>query len=98
MKIVNRKRFITSISITIGVIFFIILLFVNISFSHAETNYKKIAVSCGDTLWNIAKYEKTNNEYFENKEIRDIIDEIKYTNHLSTSNINVGQELSIPTF
>lgn len=97
MKIVNKKKFIRSMSITIGLIIFIILLLINTSFSHTETNYKKVSVISGDTLWTIAKFEKDNNSYFEDKDIRYIVDEIKYINNLNTSNLNIGDELTIPT-
>lgn len=96
MRIVNKKKFIRSMSITIGLIIFIILMLANISFSHTEVNYKEIAISSGDTLWSIAKYEKNNNDYFENRDIRDIVDEIKYLNNLSNSNLSIGDKLSIP--
>lgn len=97
MKIINKKKFIRSISIIIGLIIFIILMLVNISFSHTEVSYKQIYISSGDTLWNIAKYEKENNIFFEDKDIRYIIDEIKYINNLNTSNLNIGDKLTIPT-
>lgn len=97
MKRVNKKKFIKSTSIAIGLIAFIMLVLINTSFSHTETVYKKVAVISGDTLWSIAKYEKTNNLYFENKDIRDIVDEIKCLNKLSSSNLKVGDELNIPT-
>lgn len=97
MKIVNKKKFIRSISITISLIIFIILMLANISFSHTEVKHKTISVIGGDNLWNIAKYEKENNMYFEDKDIRDIVYEIKYLNNLNTSNLNVGDELTIPT-
>ena len=97
MRIVNKKKFIRSTSVTIGLIIFIILIFSNIGFSHTEINYKEIAISSGDTLWNIAKYERTNNEYFKNDDIRDIVDEIKHLNNLSSSNLEIGDKLSIPT-
>ena len=96
MRIVNKKKFIRRMSITIGLIIFIILMLANISFSHTEVNYKEIAISSGDTLWSIAKYEKNNNDYFENRDIRDIVDEIKYLNNLSNSNLSIGDKLSIP--
>lgn len=96
MKIVDMKKFIRSISIIIGLIIFIILILVNTSFSHTEVSYKQIYISSGDTLWNIAKYEKENNVYFEDKDIRYIIDEIKYINNLNTSSLNIGDELNIP--
>lgn len=97
MRRINKIKFIRSTSITIGLIIFLILILTNISFSHTETSYKEVYVSSGDTLWNIAKNEQTNNLYFENKDIRDIIDEIKYLNNLNNSNLKIGDELSIPT-
>ena len=98
MKIVNKKKFIRSISIIICLIIFIILMLINTSLSHTEINYKQIYISSGDTLWDIAKYEKENNIYFEDKDIRYIIDEIKYINNLNTSILNIGDELNIPIF
>ena len=64
--------------------------------SHSNTTYKTIYVSSGDTLWTIAKEEKNNNIYFESKDVRNIVDEIKYANNLNESNLKIGQELSIP--
>lgn len=97
MKIVNRKKFIRSVSITLGLILFLILVFANSSFSHTEVSFKKVVVSSGDTLWSLAKYEKNNNAYFENDDVRDIIDVIKITNNLNNSNLEIGDELTIPT-
>ena len=97
MRIINRKKFIRSVSITICLIIFLIMLFINTSFSHTEIKYKKISVISGDTLWNIAKQERNTNDYFNNKDIRDIVDEIKYLNNLKSSNLNIGDELAIPT-
>ena len=97
MKIINKRKFIRSLSVTITLIIFIILLSINTSFSHTETTYKKISIMSGDSLWSIAKFEKNNNIYFENRDIRDIIDEIKYINHLNTSELNIGDQLTIPT-
>ena len=97
MKRVNKRKFIRSTSITIGLIIFLILVLSNISFSHTEVIYKEIAVSSGDTLWSIARYEQNNNDYFENRDVRDIIDEIKFLNNLSSSNLSIGNKLSIPT-
>ena len=97
MKRINKRKFIRSTSITIGLIIFLILVLSNISFSHTEIIYKEIAVSSGDTLWSIAKYEKNNNTYFEDKDVRDIINEIKNINKLNTSNLSIGDKLIIPT-
>ena len=96
MRIVNKKKFIRSISILVGIVVFFILVMANKCFSHTEVNYKKISVISGDSLWNIAKYEKSNNKYFQNKDIRCIVDEIKYMNNLNTSNLKIGDELTIP--
>lgn len=97
MKIVNKKKFIRSVSVTIGLIIFLLLMLINRSFSHTETTYKTISVISGDSLWSIAKYEKENNIYFENRDIRYIVDEIKYINNLTTSNLSIGDQLNIPT-
>lgn len=97
MKIVDKRKFIRSLMI-IGI--FIVLIgfvFINKSFSHSEISYKKLYVSSGDTLWNIAKLEKNSNSYFENKDIRDVVEELKVTNNLTNSNLEIGQELNIPT-
>lgn len=97
MKIVNKKKFIRSLVLIFIFLMFIIFSFINKSFSHSEVSYQKLYVSSGDTLWDIARQQQNNNQYFENKDIRDVIDEIKYINNLNTSNLNVGDELSIPT-
>lgn len=97
MKIINMKKVARSISIIVGLIVFIILFINNISFSHTEINYKKIDIISGDTLWSIARFEQCNNPYFENKNIRDIVDEIKYVNKLNNSNLKIGDKLTVPT-
>lgn len=97
MKIVDKRKFIRSLIVIGGVILLISFIFANKTLSHAETSYKKIYVSSGDTLWNIAQEQKSTNQYFEDKDIRTIVDEIKYTNNLDTSSLKVGQELNIPT-
>lgn len=96
MKIVNKRKFIRSIVIIGIFIALISFIFVNKTLSHTETSYQKMYVSSGDTLWNIAKEQKGSNQYFEEKDIRTIIDEIKYTNHLNNSDLEIGQELNIP--
>lgn len=96
MKIVDKRKFIRSLIVIGGIILLISFIFANKTFSHSATSYKKIHVSSGDTLWNIAQEQKNTNLYFEDKDIRSIIDEIKYTNNLNTSNLEIGQELNIP--
>ena len=96
MKIVNMKKFVRSIVLMFGILIILGFIFINKSFSHTETIYKKIFISPGDTLWTIAKYEKNNNEYFDNRDLREIIYELKRINDLNDSNLKVGQELNIP--
>lgn len=96
LKITNKKKFIRSILIILGAIMFISLFISNISFSHGENNYKTIYVSNGDTLWSIAKEEQENNSYYENRNIREIVNNIKDINKLNNSNLITNQKLVIP--
>ena len=94
MKIVDRKKFYRMILIVIGIISFIIFVFSTSSFSGGEIEEKVIYISSGDTLWSIASEEKENNLYYKNKDIRDIILEIKKINGLSNNEtLSVGQKI-----
>lgn len=75
---------------------FISLFISNISFSHGENNYKTIYVSNGDTLWSIAKEEQENNAYYEDKDIREVVNNIKTVNKLNSSDLSSNQKLVIP--
>lgn len=96
MKIKNVKKFVRSILIILGVILIISLLISKSSLSFKETEYKKISVSSGDTLWEIASYNQRSNDYYKNKDIRYIINDIMKINNLENSSLTVGQELLIP--
>lgn len=96
LKIVSLRKFIRSILVILGIIICISLFISNTSFSHADTKYKTIYVSSGDTLWNIAKEQKETNAYYENKDIRDIINNIKSVNKLNSSDVSANQKLIIP--
>ncbi len=96
LKITNKKKFIRSILIVLGVIMFISLFIGNISFSHGENSYKTIYVSNGDTLWSIAKEEQGSNAYYENKNIREVVNNIKTVNKLNNSDLSTNQKLVIP--
>ncbi|MBP3597258.1 MAG: LysM peptidoglycan-binding domain-containing protein [Clostridia bacterium] len=79
------------------IILSIIVLFFSLK-SHAYNNsisYKTIIVNRGQTLWNIAKEEQKSNEYFKNKDIRDIIKNIEKTNNIKNSTIYENQKLKI---
>lgn len=93
---INVKNFLRSSIITIFLIVILILILSNISLSHNNVNYKKIPIQSGDTLWSIAKFEKNNNKYFENRDIRDIVYEIQNLNKLSSSNLKIGDQINIP--
>ena len=97
MKIVNTNKFIRSILLILGIIFIVSLIVSKASFSYKVTEYKTIYVSSGDTLWSIASLQSKTNEYYKNKDIRFIINDLIEINNLSNSNIHVNQELIIPT-
>lgn len=46
----------------------------------------------------IAKNEIENNKYFENKDIREVVNELKTINNLSTSSLYEGDKLKIPQY
>lgn len=96
LKIANKIKFIRSILIILGILMCITLFIGNISFSHGENKYKTIYVSNGETLWSIAKEEQENNPYYENKNIRDVINHIKTVNKLNNSDLAINQQLVIP--
>ena len=96
MKIKNVKKFIRSILIILGISILIIFLISKGTLSHKEIEYKSIIVSEGDTLWNIAKFNQTNNEYYKDKEIGYVLNDLMKINKLSNSNIYINQELLIP--
>ena len=96
MRIKNKRRFITIFTI-LGLIILFIIMLSKQSYSKVEISSKTIYVASGDTLWTIAEQEQKNNRYYEDKKIRDILDDIKFKNNLSDSYIYAGQKLDIPT-
>lgn len=82
--------------IILGLIIIGVLFFNNVSFSNSKLDYKTIYTNAGDTLWSIAKTEQENNSYYKNKDIRNIIYEIKQINNLASTNISPNQKLQIP--
>ena len=97
MKIVNVKKFVRTISI-LGILILIIILFSNKTYSKVDTKYKEESIILGDTLWSISQQEAKNNKYFENKDIREIVSEIKRINKLDNLDLKEGQKLVIPTY
>lgn len=98
VKIVNRKRFVKSTGILLAIIIFTVITCIETNvFSHKETRYKTKYVSSGETLWNIAKQEQNTNKYYQNEDIRDIIESIKKLNNLNNNDLYIDQELIILT-
>ena len=99
LKVINMKKFIRSITILSIIVIGIIFLLSKVSLSHnekAKIDYDTITVIQGDTLWNIASEQQIDNPYFENKDVRDIIYQIKKINQLENSSLQIGQKLQVP--
>lgn len=96
MKIKNLKKFVRSVILVFLLILVLSLIITNKTFSHGETKFKYIYISNGDTLWSIAREEKESNKFYEGKDLRDIIDNIKLVNNLKTSELKASQKLIIP--
>lgn len=96
MKIVNFKKFIRMVTILIGIISLILIILSNITYSKGSVSYKTEYIVSGETLWSIAEKEEKNNKYYENKDIRYIIYDLKKINNFSDSNLKEGQEIKIP--
>lgn len=97
MKIVNKRKFIRTICILIAIIF-AILIFANNTYSKGKITYKEDYIYAGDTLWSISSQEIKTNKYFENKDIREVINELKLINNLSNSNLIEGNKIKIPIY
>lgn len=97
----KRRKLKKSVKIVLSIIVMAVIVWLLIhstSFSYKEVEYREIYVSNGDTLWEIAKLEKNTNEYYKNKDIREIIFDIKKVNNLQSSDIYEHQKLLIPRF
>ena len=95
IKIVNKRKCIIRGTLIIGALYFIICS--STTLSKTEEKYNKMLVSSGDTLWSIAKEEQINNPYYESKDIRYIINDIKTINNLKDGKLANNQILNIPT-
>ena len=95
MKIVNKTKFVRTISIFI-ILLIVIIIFSKNTYSKGEISYKEDYIYAGDTLWSIAKNEIENNKYFENKEIRAVVDELKTVNDFKSSDLYEGEKIKIP--
>lgn len=96
MKIVNMKKFVRMVLILIGIIIISTIIFSSKSYSKGEAKEKTIFVSNGDTLWDIASQEQETNNYYSDKDIRDIVYDIRKLNNLANSEtLKIGQKLVI---
>lgn len=95
---VDFVKFVRASIVLFFMILLICLLFSKAVYSACEVSYKERVVFSGDTLWEIAKSELAENDYFKNKNIRDVISEIKEINQLEDSYIKEGQILKISQF
>lgn len=96
MKIKNLKKFIRGILIILVIILILSLIFVKSTLSYTTPKYKTICVKTGDTLWSIALDMQENNSYYQGKDVRYIIGELKEINNMNNSIVYVNQELKIP--
>lgn len=97
IKIVNIRKFIISLSISLAFIFLLFVLFNN-SYSKGDIRYKNEYILEGDTIWKIAEREAKNNKYYENKDIRNIVKEIKDINNINNEVLHIGDKINIPTY
>lgn len=98
MKIVNKTKFFRMLVILLISISIMLIVCINKSYSNSNENYKTEIVLNGDSLWSIAKSEIEKNKYFKNKDIRDVIFEIKKVNNLEKSDLSEGMKLKIPIY
>lgn len=95
IRIVNKRKFMRSLIIVIGLIM-ISLLGINYTYSKTEISYREDYILEGDTLWSIAEDEVNTNQYYKNKDIRNVVYEIKKINNLQDGNLSIGQKILIP--
>ena len=92
---INLKKFIRALVIVIGITILITFLATKSIYSYEKLKTKTIYTNKGDTLWNIALNEKENNKYYKDKNIREIVYDIKQINNMQDSIILPGETLKI---
>lgn len=97
MKIVNKRKFIRS-NIILAILIILMIIFTTKTYSNVSTKYKEEYIYAGDTLWSIAQEELENNKYFEGKDIRYVVSELKNINNLPTATIKEGNKIQIPYY
>lgn len=97
LKITNKRKFKRMILLIVFGMLLILFFTLNNAYSNGEIKYKQEYIYSGDTLWTIAENEAKNNKYYENKDIRNIISEIKQINNIQNGELKIGQKIEIPT-
>ena len=92
---INLKKFIRALVLVIGITILITFLATKSIYSYDKIKSKIIYTDKGDTLWSIALKEKENNNYYKDKNIREIIYDIKKLNSISDSTIFPGEAIKI---
>lgn len=94
MKVVNKKKFIKSVLITVFIVIMMcICISKAIASNEAEITEITYTVSKGETLWSIAKKYKQNNQ-----DVRDYIYKIEKLNNMDSATIYEGQTVKIITY
>ena len=93
--IVNKRKFIRSLIVLGGLIFLILLGMTN-TYSKTEIAYKEDYILEGDTIWSVAEEQTNTNEYYKNKDIREVVYEIKKLNNIEDGKLEIGQKIVIP--
>lgn len=92
---INLKKFLRALILIIGITILITFLATKSIYSYDKIKSKTIYTDKGDTLWSIALKEKENNNYYKDKNIREIIYDIKKLNSISDSTIFPGEAIKI---
>jgi hypothetical protein len=92
-RVVNKTKFFISIIILTIIFILIISLLTDTYKTYAmkEIEYIEITINSGDTIWNIAKEYRA-----ENQDIRELVYLIIEVNDIENSIIYEGQEIKIP--
>jgi len=92
LRITNKYRFITFVTLFVLVISMAIGAFFPVSAASPElSSYKEVKVQDGDTLWKIARTYGD-----QSKDVREVIYDICRINNVDAANIYPGQTLMIP--
>lgn len=97
-KKLNSNKFKNRLNMFIFVIFivFIFSILSNVSFGKNELKTKQVIVSSNDTIWNISK--DICNSSDKSLNIQNVVNKIKKINNLNSSDIYVGQVLTVPIY